>query len=634
MIAPDTNRWIETNQQALSRELDWLRQLLQRTDTNTVPPTGSSGERSHLLDFLTERFRLSTFERAIVLLCAGVELESEIDALCCKLAGNAEAPGFGLALSLLPEAHWSALSPESPLRYWQLIQLRDPTRLTTTRLTLDERLLHFLLGVGCPDQRLSGLLQPLVQHERLPSSQQRQVERLAGLWTDKPGRLPMIVVRGNDPAGGRAVATGICAGLHLQAFQLSADDIPVGAEDRLLLSRLLTREYLLSGCALVIDAGENPPPQLKAFLELLDCPVLLQGERPYRMLRDSLVVEVNKPSAGEQTLLWDKALEGREGFERSALPPLAAQFDFSSHEISTAVRLLDSEVDQGEPLMQTLWRNCRRQSRDGLDQLAQRIDPRAGWDDLVLPGGQKSILREICRQVRHRATVYETWGFAGKSGRGLGISALFAGESGTGKTMAAEVMAGDLDLDLYRIDLSAVVSKYIGETEKNLERLFRAAESSGAILLFDEADALFGKRSEVKDSHDRYANIELAFLLQRMESYRGLSILTSNLKSSLDNAFLRRIRFIAHFPFPDRKQRGEIWRRVIPEHLPCESLDMERLAQLHATGGNIRNIALNAAFLAAENSTRLGMADLAHAARLEYAKLEKPVNETELGKWI
>jgi SpoVK/Ycf46/Vps4 family AAA+-type ATPase len=242
-------------------------------------------------------------------------------------------------------------------------------------------------------------------------------------------------------------------------------------------------------------------------------------------------------------------------------------------------------------------------------------------------------LRDISRQVHHRATVYEAWGFASKSERGLGISALFSGESGTGKTMAAEVLAGELDLDLYRIDLSSVVSKYIGETEKNLERLFRAAETSGAILLFDEADALFGKRSDVKDSHDRYANIELAYLLQRMEAYRGLSILTSNMKSSLDTAFLRRIRFVVQFPFPDLGQRNEIWRRVLPDSLPRTELRTEQLARLHVAGGNIRNIAMNAAFIAAEKGDPMCMADLAHATRMEFAKLEKPLNESELRNW-
>jgi len=211
---------------------------------------------------------------------------------------------------------------------------------------------------------------------------------------------------------------------------------------------------------------------------------------------------------------------------------------------------------------------------------------------------------------------------------------LFAGASGTGKTLAAEVLANELRLDLYRIDLSSVVSKYIGETEKNLRRVFDAAEEGGAILLFDEADALFGKRSEVKDSHDRYANIEVSYLLQRMEAYRGLAILTTNLKSALDTAFLRRIRFIVQFPFPDAAMREEIWRRIFPPTLPTENLDLAKLARLHIAGGNIRNIALNAAFLAADAREPVRMTHMLRAASTEYAKLEKPLTVAEIGGWI
>ena len=205
-------------------------------------------------------------------------------------------------------------------------------------------------------------------------------------------------------------------------------------------------------------------------------------------------------------------------------------------------------VAAGDQPDEVLWRACRDASRSRLDDLAQRLEPAAGWNDLVLPEAQKIILRQIAAHAKHRLTVYQHWGFAAKGARGLGISALFAGESGTGKTMAAEVLADELHLDLYRIDLASVVSKYIGDTEKNLRRLFDAAEDSGAILLFDEADALFGKRSEVRDSHDRYANIEVSYLLQRMEAYRGLAILTTNMKSALDVAFQRRLTFVVQFP--------------------------------------------------------------------------------------
>ena len=268
-----------------------------------------------------------------------------------------------------------------------------------------------------------------------------------------------------------------------------------------------------------------------------------------------------------------------------------------------------------------------------MEGLAQRIEPMARWTDLVLPETQRQGLQDLVMHVRHQRLVYETWGFKAKSHRGLGISALFHGVSGTGKTMAAEVLANELDLDLFRIDLSQVVSKYIGETEKNLRRVFDAAEEGGAILLFDEADALFGKRTEVRDSHDRYANIEVSYLLQRMEAYRGLAILTTNLKGALDEAFQRRIRFIIAFPFPDAARRAEIWQQIYPSQTPTEGLDVQKLARLNVTGGNIRNIALNAAFLAAEAGDPVGMQHVLQAARREYVKMEKPLTDNEIRGW-
>lgn len=272
--------------------------------------------------------------------------------------------------------------------------------------------------------------------------------------------------------------------------------------------------------------------------------------------------------------------------------------------------------------------------RQQLDDLAQRIEPVSCWEELILPEHQKAILHQIVAHVRNRLKVCEDWGFARKSVRGLGLSTLFAGESGTGKTMAAEVLANELHLDLYRIDLSSVVSKYIGETEKNLRKVFDAAESSGVILLFDEADALFGKRSEVRDSHDRYANIEVSYLLQRMEAYRGLAVLTTNMKAALDGAFSRRLSFVVQFPFPDQPQRELIWRRIFPSATPVEQLDYAKLARLSMSGGNIRSIALNAAFLAADEGTPVGMRHLVQAAHTEAAKRERPLSDAETKGWI
>jgi SpoVK/Ycf46/Vps4 family AAA+-type ATPase len=244
-----------------------------------------------------------------------------------------------------------------------------------------------------------------------------------------------------------------------------------------------------------------------------------------------------------------------------------------------------------------------------------------------------SALKAIAAQISLRTTVHDDWEFSSGSERGLGLAVLFAGSSGTGKTTAAEVLARELRLDLYRVDLSQVVSKYIGETEKNLRRVFDAADEGGVVLLFDEADALFGKRTEVTSSNDRHANVEVGYLLQRIEAFRGLAILTTNMKTSIDAAFQRRLRFIVTFPFPDATIRAQIWARMFPAKMPAEVLDYDRLAQLALSGGQIRSVALNAAFLAAAAGQPLSMSDIKAAARMEYGKQDKTLSEAELKGW-
>ena len=321
---------------------------------------------------------------------------------------------------------------------------------------------------------------------------------------------------------------------------------------------------------------------------------------------------------------------------------LAAQFNLNLPSIEVLAAAAQAEAkDASQPLADAVWEVCRTSERPRLDTLAQRLDPKMTWDDLILPKADTDLLRQIAAQADQRNQVYRDWGFDRKMNRGFGISALFAGESGTGKTMAAEVIANDLRLNLYRIDLSQVVNKYIGETEKNLRRLFDAAEDGGAILFFDEADALFGKRSEVKDSHDRYANIEINYLLQRMESYRGLAILATNVKSALDQAFIRRLRFIVNFHFPAAADRRRLWSKAFMQHEagrglpvpPLGRLDYDRLGALNLTGGHIHNVALNAAFMAAQSGTPITMPLILEAARAETRKLDRPNNEAEF-KWV
>ena len=318
-------------------------------------------------------------------------------------------------------------------------------------------------------------------------------------------------------------------------------------------------------------------------------------------------------------------MAGAAGRRRGTASRLASEFDLSQLVIADVVR----QVEHSGAGTSGLWAACRAQTRPRLDTLARRVEPVACWDDLVLPDAELTLLRHIVDQVRGRAMVLRSWGLAERVTRGSAVTALFAGGSGTGKTLAAEVIAHELELDMYRIDLAGVVSKYIGETEQNLRRVFDAAEEGGALLMFDEADALFGKRSEVKDSHDRYANIEVSYLLARMEDYRGVAILATNLRHALDDAFLRRLRFIVTFPFPGPAERARLWARAFPAQAPVAELDIERLARLAASGGMIRNIALNAAFCAAGQGTEVTMELVLEMARIEFRKLERHVNDAD-----
>jgi ATPase family associated with various cellular activities (AAA) len=646
--------WAEANQHYLTAALDMVRAALERhlkpgddarvqEREQALAQAAAALPAPSALEMLSERFGLSPFERDLLLLCAGIELDSSIAALCASAHGEPAraAATFGLALAALPDPHWSALVPAAPLRRWRLVEIGHGPALTDSPLRIDERVLHYLAGVQHLDERLADLVTPLVPPGELPASHDAVVTELLRSWADPPGSgWSLIQLCGPDADASRAVAAAACARSGLVLHGLPADAIPAALAEQETLRRLWEREILLGGTALLVDAAaaDAEPAQLTSvgrFLDRVGGPVLLATEEPLRTLqRPALLLDVQRPTAAEQHGLWTEALGPLAARVNGQLEVVVAQFDLSATAIRTAAAQVggDRGAEPAERLGERIWNACRRQARPRLDDLAQRIPPAASWQDLVLPEAAMLLLHEVVAHVRQRTRVYDTWGFSQKGARGLGITALFSGGSGTGKTMAAEVLANELRLDLYRIDLSAVVSKYIGETEKNLRRVFDAAEQGAAILFFDEADALFGKRSEVRDSHDRYANIEVSYLLQRMEAYRGLAVLATNLKSGLDTAFLRRIRFIVQFPFPDASQRAEIWRHIFPADTPVVDLDTERLARLNVAGGSIRNIAVNAAFLAAEAGEPVRMAHLLRAARGEYAKLEKPLTAAELGR--
>jgi hypothetical protein len=600
-------------------------------DVHEPSETGGSAFEP-AIDRLSRALGLSAFERQLLLLLAAVELDGDIAALAAEVQeGDDPRPTFGLALAAVPGAHWDALAPGSPLRRWLLVERGPGATLAGSPLQIDERVLQHLVGLPLADPRLDGVMRVGVDPSPLAPSQSELAREIASLLV---GVYPTAVVRldGEDAEARLGVAQEVAATVGRLPLVVRAAALPPPGPDLARLARLVDREALLLGGIPVVELDEGAGAVVPALLEQLGVAlVVVVGEYTGPAdRRRTLHRSVALPSPSEQRGLWAEHLGmPTDGAVGEAIEELAQHYRLGAVSVSAVAHELTADATGEVEAAAALRRLCRVHARAGLDGLAKRLEPEATWDDLVLPEGHMGLLRDIARQVRHRTQVYERWGFGARGERGLGVSALFAGESGTGKTLAAEVLACELGLDLYRIDLAATVSKYIGETEKNLRRLFDAAETSGAVLLFDEADALFGKRGEVKDSHDRYANLEVAYLLQRMESYRGLAILTTNLRSNVDRAFLRRLRFVVQFPFPDAAQRADIWRRAFPPATPLDGIDPDQLARLSVPGGSIRAIALSAAFAAAEDGTPVGRSHVLRAARVEYAKSERVLTDAE-----
>jgi vesicle-fusing ATPase len=632
MLASRAEMAAEREQAPLAAEVEHVRTLLEsyRDGRPPVAHVAPAAGFEPAIDRLTRLCGLSPFERQLLLLAAAVELDGEVAALAAALQGGADPrPTFGLALAALPGAHWDALSPRSPLRRHRLLALAGGPTLASRPLQLDERVLHYLTGIEAPDELLSGVLPGSRARTPIAPSQQALADEL-GRTIAALGARTVLQLGGEDGDAQLGVAEALAESLGLVPLVLRASSLPAPGPELAVIARLVDREALLLGGLPIVEAGGGD--SVDALLDDLETPVVaLLGDSVVDLRgRIALRRSVGLPAPAEARELWSRALGQPGPLELTvAVEQVSEHFRLSAAAIDSVARELASAATDEVDVPHELRRLCRHRSRVGLDGLAERIEPAAGWDDLVLPPGQLGLLHELVRHVRHRTQVYERWGFAERTSRGLGVTALFAGESGTGKTLAAEVLAGELELDLYRIDLAATVSKYIGETEKNLRRLFDAAEASGAVLLFDEADALFGRRGEVRDGHDRYANLEVAYLLQRMESYRGLAILTTNMRANVDRAFLRRLRFVVQFPFPDAGERAELWRRTFPKALPREDVEPDALAGLVAAGGSIRSIALAAAFAAAEDRTPVTVTHLLRAAEVEYAKAERALTDSE-----
>ena len=528
-------------------------------------------------------------------------------------------------------------------------------------IKLDERICAFLLGSNEPDQRLrdcivtakrqrgNEVVLPEGVWERLQAGASTRVASGPTLPV-APNRL-MWLFQGPSHSGKRTAARAICTGLGVELLIVDVGRLVRGDLGADLGLDLVLREAGLRGAALYFHNCEQvlaDPTAGPQFADLVEhkLPLLkewcfFEAQSPLGLSAGRSVFRVDfaETSVADRVRLWQRELRD-DGVPAQGLSDLSEKFRLTGCQVRAAVAearalALAASGDPSKIDLAQLQLACRSQSHHRLAGFAQHIKPRYIWDDIVLPQDHLAQLREICNYLRHRQLVLDRWGYGKKLVRSRGINALFAGPSGTGKTMAAEIIAGDLGLELYRIDLAMVVSKYIGETEKNLDRVFREGRDSNAILFFDEADAIFGKRSEVRDSHDRYANIEIAYLLVKMEDYDGLVVLATNLRKNIDEAFVRRLHFAVEFPFPDEDSRLRIWPRVFPPDAPLsDEVDLRFMArQFKVSGGNIRNIALGAAFLAADEGSPIRMEHLIRSTKREYQKMGKLCVEADFGRY-
>jgi SpoVK/Ycf46/Vps4 family AAA+-type ATPase len=612
-------------------------------------------------------FCLSPFERDVILICLAPELDLKYEKVYAYLQDDVtrKQPTVDLMLRLLGSSADQGIEaracflPQSPLLKYELVTFTDgggDRPLLARCLKLDERIVNYLLGFYSLDSRLTSFTR-LIEPRRdwsaliLPDEVKGKLVRLSQMFFERQGPAPLVFYfQGPMGAGRKLAAEAFCRQVQFPLLVVDTGDLLLKEGDFESRLTALFREALLQPAALYFEHVDrlfspeerNSGYQNKIFRTCEELPVLtfLAGEGPWLSSTRrgfggvSLVqVEFPLPPYHLRTELWNRYLSENNGGPLSFqadIEALASRFRLTGGQIRAAamdafIRVMMRERGGDVITTADLFRTCRDQSNRKLSEKAQKITPRYGWQDIVLPPDRLRQLREISYYVKYRQKVFYEWGFERKLSLGKGVNILFSGPSGTGKTMAAEVIAHELDLDLYKIDLSSVVSKYIGETEKNLAAIFKEAETSNAILFFDEADALFGKRSEVKDSHDRYANIEIGYLLQRMEEYTGAVILATNMQKNMDEAFVRRMHFTVEFPFPEEESRLKIWQHIFPPETPlAEDIDFDFLKRkFRISGGNIKNIALAAAFYAADADRPVAMAHLILASKREFQKMGK-----------
>jgi len=616
------------------------------------------------LDRLHELFGIEPFEADVLLACMAAEFDLRYEKLYAYLQDDVtrKRPTVDLLLNLLtPSAaqHLAArrhfLDDGALVRHRLIDLFDDPAQPHPTLLSKaikpDDRIVQYLMGSDAIDTRLRPwvtLHEPRQGLDDLLLDDDWRRGWRSLLADDAREHAPLIHLTGPAGVGKQAVASALC---HARGLKLL-----VVRMDRLLAEplsglaghlALIEREAHLQRAAVLLEGvdslqGEAQRPALMVCRDALEesrAICFLAGEDVWDnaappFARRYVHVAVRRPDAAQRLQMWQRSLARVAAEPHIDAASVASRFKLTHGQIedaaSTARHLARLRGGAAQAVATAdLYEACRIHSNRRLGSLARKIVPRYKWTDIVLPADRITQLREICNHMKYRDRVYGDWGFGRKLAMGKGLTVLFAGPSGTGKTMAADVIAGELGLDLYKIDLSSVISKYIGETEKNLGRIFDEAETSNAILFFDEADALFGKRSEVKDSHDRYANIEVGYLLQRMEEYEGVAILATNLRKNMDEAFVRRLHFTLDLPFPDEADRHRIWQGIWPKDTPrAGDLDLASLAKrFEMTGGNIRNVALAAAFLAADEGEVVRMSHLIHATQREYQKTGKLLRE-------
>jgi hypothetical protein len=591
---------------------------------------------------LARSFGLNGLDVEILIVALAPDLDPRFESLYGYLHDDVtrRRASVGLALELsglstLDADARARLSGHGPLVRHGLVEVEGSDRPLLSRgLRVRDRIASHLLGSDLMDSELAEVIAPVADDGGYAPIGQALAAGIRLLHLHEEG-----VAAGVAAAVGSVAALG-AESIALDLRRLAAAPRPAGLIAEALREARLTAAVLVAG---PLDALLPGNDGLIRDLAESGWPTVLVGRRPWDPAWSPtvpLLLDAPQPDAVERTERWHRALRvdpvTSNGHAAEFVQATMA-FHLGNAEIDRAaeagrLRALAEGRDM-EPA--DLRAGARAQNSAGLERLAHRVAPSAGWDDLVLPPDVRAQLRELTARTRHRELVFDEWGIGGRSSRGHGITALFGGESGTGKTLAAEVIAGELGLDLYVIDLSTVIDKYIGETEKNLDRIFTEAARVNGVLLFDEADAIFGKRSEVRDARDRYANVEVAYLLQRMERFDGLAILTTNLRANLDEAFTRRLDVIVDFPMPDETARGALWRMHLPDGLPrAGDLDLDFMARrFRLSGGHVRNICLTAAFLAAERGAAVSMADLVRGTEREYRKLGRLTLEDEFGPY-